>query len=403
MDLKQAHPDEPWLWRDDWARGQVHAGARTAATAAWIFALLWNAIAWPSTVLAFNQFRQSGNRLILLVALFPLAGIAATVAAARRLKAWRQYGESIFTLESIPGQIGGSLKGVISLQHPVPALKTIRLELKCTDSIRTGNDRIRKALWSDADTVTSDGSNSIPVGFYIPPDCRATDSVSDSDHIRWDLTVLGADLPVPYAAQFEVPVFQVKETGAQVSAASELKNRHQSRVANFQRDSTSKVRMRLLSDGSTEFYFPAFRTPVPALQWGAFALIWTGATVALFYLRAPLFFRIVWTFFDATMVFLAAAIAFGSTRVVIRSGTFSLTWKILGIPLRHIRKTAAGVAEIRRVSGMGSNLPNPYSQIRIIYKGFGAQDFGDGIADPLEASWLASKMSEALGLQQSTS
>jgi hypothetical protein len=43
VDLKQAHPNEPWLWRAQWAAGEIHSSAKPGAIAVSALAVFWNA------------------------------------------------------------------------------------------------------------------------------------------------------------------------------------------------------------------------------------------------------------------------------------------------------------------------------------------------------------------------
>jgi len=45
---KARHPDEPWLWRPDWAAGRIEDSNRTAARFAWAFAAFWNLVSLPA-------------------------------------------------------------------------------------------------------------------------------------------------------------------------------------------------------------------------------------------------------------------------------------------------------------------------------------------------------------------
>ncbi len=58
--------------------------------------------------------------------------------AMRLRRRFRQYGESRFTLASMPGQIGGSLSGSIHIDHPLPAGQEVALELECINRTTRG-------------------------------------------------------------------------------------------------------------------------------------------------------------------------------------------------------------------------------------------------------------------------
>ncbi|MHB8903325.1 MAG: DUF3592 domain-containing protein, partial [Thermoguttaceae bacterium] len=48
--LAAQYPDQPWMWKPEWNRGAIPAGARSAMLALWAFAFFWNAISAPVRV-----------------------------------------------------------------------------------------------------------------------------------------------------------------------------------------------------------------------------------------------------------------------------------------------------------------------------------------------------------------
>src|SRR5262249_34034729 len=41
-------PDSPWLWREDWASGQIEDRSASAGGAFWLFAIFWNLVSFPA-------------------------------------------------------------------------------------------------------------------------------------------------------------------------------------------------------------------------------------------------------------------------------------------------------------------------------------------------------------------
>src|SRR5436305_4196556 len=50
-ELQQQNPSKPWMWREDWATGVIKDNSKGAVIGLWIFAILWNAIATPVSLL----------------------------------------------------------------------------------------------------------------------------------------------------------------------------------------------------------------------------------------------------------------------------------------------------------------------------------------------------------------
>src|ERR1051325_2244864 len=50
--VKVNHPNKPWMWREEWASGVITDSNKAGTIVFWIFALLWNAVAFPIAYLA---------------------------------------------------------------------------------------------------------------------------------------------------------------------------------------------------------------------------------------------------------------------------------------------------------------------------------------------------------------
>ncbi|HTC22795.1 MAG TPA: hypothetical protein VK688_00450, partial [Gemmatimonadales bacterium] len=94
----ERHPNEPWLWRPDWAAGSIEDAGRKSQYFLWAFAAFWNLIAWPIGVMVVRATLIEGNRLGLLGLLFPIVGIGLLVAAIRATLRERKFGVSVLEL-----------------------------------------------------------------------------------------------------------------------------------------------------------------------------------------------------------------------------------------------------------------------------------------------------------------
>ena len=75
--------------------------------------------------------------------------------------------------------------------------------------------------------------------------------------------------------------------------------------------------MSTTNDGSTEFYFPAFRNRAQTFGLFLFTGIWTGVVYFLAQSKAPWFFAVVFGLFDLILIYGFLQSAFGSTRIVV--------------------------------------------------------------------------------------
>jgi hypothetical protein len=115
--LQAEHPADPWLWREDWASGQVNGTSGSSLLGLWIRATLFNAISWITVIfLPWQQYRREPVTLIGCV--FPLLGINALVWAVRKTLARRQFGKTFLELATLPAPLGRELRGAIHARFP---------------------------------------------------------------------------------------------------------------------------------------------------------------------------------------------------------------------------------------------------------------------------------------------
>ncbi|MGC2274947.1 MAG: hypothetical protein WA571_02935 [Candidatus Binatus sp.] len=396
MDLKRAHPQEPWLWHAEWAAGEIHSSARPIAIAVCALALFWNAIALPSAVPILLAHNLRYEPKFAGLAIFPIIGLGLIAWALHLLLRWNAYGDSRFEMKSVPGKIGGTLEGSIHVGRGFEPMRPVNLKLVCVNDISTGNSNTATPLWSDESQVTASGDGSIPVSFLIPPECKPSDNTNFRDRIFWRLYAQSPGGVVSYKASFEVPVFQIDETTAQAVEAVDLRARRNQRVNEF-RPHGSAIRFGLRTDGQTEIHFRAFRNPSITLGLLAFLALWLAITYLIFKQHAPLIFRIMWPVFDAILVVWVISLMFVTTTVLIGDGQLQVTRRLLGLPVSTRRVPSGEVLDVRSIAGMTAGT-TVYRRIQVRYRHGEELNFGDGIKDPIEADWLATKMAETLGL-----
>ncbi len=211
--LRAANPDAPWMWREDWASGEVRTSARRDANRLTTIAIAWCVATFPIFFIAPHRAIRSADYFALPSLIFPLIGVVMLVWSIRMRQRLREYGESRFTMASVPGQIGGSLIGAIHVDKPLAAGEKVALELACINRTTRGFwhnltvwDRI---LWRADQTSMSDSTGSIRVAFLIAADCRPTDDSDPRSRIIWRLSAKAPGAAGGYRAEFEVPVFRI--------------------------------------------------------------------------------------------------------------------------------------------------------------------------------------------------
>jgi hypothetical protein len=211
--LRDSNPRQPWLWREDWAAGEVRTTSRRDEKRLTLFALAWCLVTLPLFYISPHEAFARRQYTTLLALIFPLTGVVMLAWAMLARRRFREYGESRFAMNSVPGQIGGTLYGTIYIDQPLPAGQAVALELACLN--RTTRGAIHNLttwdwiLWRIEQTSICDSAGSIPVAFLIAPDCRATDDSDPKSRIVWRLAAHASGPAGGYRAEFEVPVFKL--------------------------------------------------------------------------------------------------------------------------------------------------------------------------------------------------
>lgn len=204
-----AHPDEPWLWRADWASARVVC-SRAGVLFPVGFAVVWNLVSWP-----FGWAAWRGEIPVLFWA-FPVVGLALAVWALVAVLRWWKYGRSVFEMASVPGVIGGSLAGVVRTSVKIVPERGFRLRLSCIRTIQSGgrnSSSSRSIVWQDEQLIGREllpaaEQSAIPVLFTIPFDCAPCDDRNWENMVHWELEVSAATPGMDYKATFSVPVFK---------------------------------------------------------------------------------------------------------------------------------------------------------------------------------------------------
>ena len=327
--LKRAHPEQPWMWKPEWAAGRIRGSNRGAAIVAWVMALFWNGISLPVAVFALPEALERGEYGALFVLIFPLIGVGLLVWALRATIRLRKYGISTFELSTRPGVVGGRLAGVIRTALPEPPERGMTVSLSCVRKYRSGKNTRQQLLWEEELTVPQSRLGRGPEGFYapveflIPYDCRPHDDSNPRDRVTWNLNASAETPGVDFGAQFDVPVFMTAESSP--DAVSELDS---PRFAGAPEAELPCVERPSPSAG-TELFFPPAGAKGGAVGVTVMALIFSAALGLLVHFEAGWLFWIVWGLFDLLLVFAALHSWFGTTRVRVEHGRIETLDRLL--------------------------------------------------------------------------
>lgn len=322
-ELRLRHPDAPWKWREDWAGGMVRTAGRPAIWAAWLFALIWNAIS-SSMVFFVPQALEEGNLAALIGLIFPLIGVWLFYRAVRLTVQRRRFGEAIVHLDTIPGAIGARLAGTLTIPSGFPPDGRMLLRLTCVNRWRTSgrsSSSGESIVWQEeappASVYSGGGAVTVPFAFTIPADATPSDTSGEGTGILWRLSA-AAGLPgVDFEADFDVPVFGSGHGVLPDPPAEAASLPATSAGADDPGALPEGVTARPGAEGGTEFVIRRWRNGRAALGLAAFTALWTAFIVLMIALGAPLFFAIVFGLFDLLLVWFIVHMWAGETRVTI--------------------------------------------------------------------------------------
>lgn len=216
--LRAQHPDEPWLWREDWAQRAVRESYEVGGWCLWGFAAAWNLFCVPLWFLV--RWAWPMDARTLLMAAFPIAGLLLLLLAAYQTLRRRKYGVSVCRLDRVPIPLGSTLRGEIDvrLREAPPAGFALRLASVRRTVTGSGKNRSvsESILWQDEQTVAHGAMPSphglrLPFRFDIPWECEPATLADPADLVVWRLHV-SAEVPgIDYQSFFELPVFRTAD------------------------------------------------------------------------------------------------------------------------------------------------------------------------------------------------
>ena len=307
--LAAAHPDAPWLWKQDWAAGKIMASSKTLVVASLTAAIVANLATIPTWLVLPGQLLGKHNRIALLGLAPPVIGLGLACWAIVALMRWRKFGQSEFRMASVPGVIGGQLAGAIVTSAKIRPGDGFHLALKCIERTITrggdGNTVREEIVWQRQQVVAHEllrdnaDQSAIPVQFQIPCDCRPTGGEKPDDQIIWRLEATAAVPGLDYRAKFDVPVFITPESDAKF--APEDRDSADYTAADEPDQDLRQARVqtvRSLTGEGESFVFPMARNRGLAVSITLFFLGWSTAIYFIIHFGAPIVFAIVFSLLE---------------------------------------------------------------------------------------------------------
>ena len=360
-ELKQRQarsPDQPWLWRADWADGQIRY-KEADWIARWVFAIVWTGF---STALLLPLLREAVEKeawIALIFLVFPIIGLFMMIWAARATWRHLRYGVSTFDLESNPGVIGGFLRGRVKAKLRLRLNERVKVQLTHYERYTSSSGKNRstqyRVLWREAKELGPEalsrgahGVTVVPIEFFIPRTCGETKVFGQENGNLWRLEVSAAVPGVRYTAHFEVPIFRTAESDSE--EAYRLTERAEQQVLTQERPPTVAARITNPLTGGTEYYWG------PAKPLGLSFIL----TLAFLGMGAYLYFSLT-----GVDMGVPDEDRFGG-RVIVGLMMTGLVLVVVGLWTSSSRLIVEGerVRVLKRLFGLGSWKEYPASEIR---------------------------------------
>jgi hypothetical protein len=403
--LKARHPDEPWLWKKDWASGRVDDASRLLMWSSWAFALLWNLVSIPAGYAGVRAALYEGNKAGMIALLFPLAGTGLLVWALRTTARLKKYGTARFELSTLPGVIGHTIAGAVRIPSLLEPSEGFYVTLTCVRQITTqgkNSSTTESILWQEERFIRGEPSRDasgmatkIPIAFRLPADAQPCDSSNPNDRVLWRLKIAASVPGVDYASLFEVPVFRTAASDRPLSDAEDRLTHDQLVPRNYRQPAESRITVTANLRG-VEIYFPAARNLGAATGGTVFTVLWIAVVWFLIQFKAPLLFPIVFGLFGLLLIYGTLQLWLGVSRVTVNTGAVAVASGYLS-PGRERSLPAGEIADISTSIGMQAG-STPYYDLAIVLKNGKKVIAGRSVRDKREAEWLAITMKKALGL-----
>jgi hypothetical protein len=218
------------MWNPRWAQGRIPAGTKLKVICLSGMAIAWNAVSAPVVmIVAPEAIVTQGQRWAVVLLAYPAVGVVIIAWALYALMRHLKFGRGYLQLETLPGVIGGQLRGQLILAGDLTGLEDVDVSLRCINSVTTGSGKHRRTtrttIWEEHQTSpatrTFEGvAVSVPAEFDIPLGASPTGVTGANSRVDWKLQA-GAEVPgVNLKLEFDVPVFHVAAASTRSSPAA---------------------------------------------------------------------------------------------------------------------------------------------------------------------------------------
>ena len=332
--LKTKHPDQPWLWQEQWTDGIIHSNRWGSANFMILATIVWNGITWTLAGIIFVSGEKPPLWVYGLLIGFAIIGLSILIYAGYLFFAALKWRASTLELATMPGVIGGKISGVILAPSQLNIVEQFLVTLTCfQEKNRNSEDNSyddpiwqTDCLLAKPLTDSTHENIAIPVSFSIPYDCYPTD---EEKGYSWKID-LQATLPgINYYADFEVPVYKTAESSLTPPADDSLLSEYEIPITYEDALQRSAGQLLAQSHDQCQIVFPMARNLGIAIGVSIFNLVWIGMSLAILMSDVPLIFRIAFPASSLLLLWHLAylwfekiVLTFGQRGIEIQAGLF---------------------------------------------------------------------------------
>jgi len=325
------------LGRSSSASEQVASGEPILSSAQhghWLFgfmAITFLGLSLPG-VLAIPDELEKNNWPILVVLMFPLAGLWLGWMSWKSWRSWKFFGPAPLYPDPAPGQIGGDVGGRITLSRSLSD-RGWKVTLQCL-KVRTSRGRNRSRneslLWQEEQVpeIRHQLRSTEAIFRFTPPDNLPTSHDQGNERIVWRLLLSGPDSPAPLGRTYELPVTRGSEHSTLKLSQSHLRRQqHQTQTRSVQ-SAAKQIEIRNTGGGLT-LHSRALRNLGLKAMLMIFGLAFSGISVWLWQLAV-----------EESFILYPMAVIFGMFGFPMALGGLFVAGRSLNVRIEGTRVTA---------------------------------------------------------------
>lgn len=211
---RRIYPDQPWRQVPAWTNHTLSPFLVHHELLAWIVAIPSFIGSVPMLYVVPTEVWERNNRSALVWLLIPIVSLCLIAWAIQCTRKRRRFGMSRLNLATLPGVIGGELRGIVRLLGRIEGLDSITMRLECIHTYTRGKKhpiRCKDVLHSDhidykPAIIFGQSRLDVPFLFRIPDTCPPC----EPDHsVSWQLLVTSSTPGLGLSLSFQVPVYRI--------------------------------------------------------------------------------------------------------------------------------------------------------------------------------------------------